>query len=46
MEVIKKPEMTKKTSTPTKPPENKLNPAWFNMTKNTAMVLRPSISLL
>ncbi|GAA5135524.1 hypothetical protein GCM10025767_13490 [Thalassotalea piscium] len=46
MAVIKNPEITKKTSTPTKPPEKALKPAWFNMTKATAIVLNPSISIL
>ena len=38
------PEITKKTSTPTKPPLMKLNFAWKNNTSSTAMALRPSIS--
>jgi len=42
--VIKYPLITKKTSTPTKPPLNSLKPAWKKITGTTARVLKPSIS--
>lgn len=46
MEEIRKPEITKKTSTPTKPPLNicTLGKAWNTKTANTATALKPSIS--
>ena len=40
------PEMTKKTSTPTNPPENPGTPAWKKITANTAIALSPSMSAL
>ena len=47
--VIKKPDITKKISTPKKPPVNKFIPkndnfAWYNITLITAIALNPSIS--
>jgi hypothetical protein len=42
--VIRKPEMTKKTSTPTKPPGASGTRAWKRMTKMTAIARRPSTS--
>ena len=44
MEVIRNPEMTKKTSTPAKPPENPATPAWLNRTASTASARSPSMS--
>jgi hypothetical protein len=44
IEVIRKPLITKNTSTPTYPPPNRLNPAWNSMTGSTARARRPSIS--
>ena len=45
MLVIKYPLITKKTSTPTKPPENRLISRWNNTTTRTDMPLRPSMSV-
>lgn len=42
--VITKPEITKKTSTPTKPPVRRGTPAWKRTTSRTAMARRPSTS--
>src|SRR6056297_1091907 len=42
--VIRKPEITKKTSTPTKPPAKMSNPAWKKITGSTATARSPSIS--
>ena len=44
MPVIKKPEITKKTSTPTKPPPTNSAPTWKATTANTATPRRPSMS--
>ena len=44
IEVIKNPLITKKISTPTKPPLNDSNPAWNNITGTIASALNPSIS--
>jgi hypothetical protein len=41
---IKNPEMTKKTSTPMKPPGNQLGNAWKPTTGSMASARRPSIS--
>ena len=41
---MRNPEMTKKTSTPTNPPENPGTPAWKKITANTAIARRPSMS--
>jgi hypothetical protein len=41
---IKKPEITKKTSTPIKPPGRSSGKAWNMTTTNTASALNPSIS--
>lgn len=41
---IRYPEMTKKMSTPMKPPGMKRGQAWNITTMPTAIVLRPSIS--
>ena len=46
IEVIKKPLITKKISTPTKPPLNALKPAWKNITGRSAIARNPSISFL
>jgi hypothetical protein len=43
--VIKKPLITKKTSTPTNPPGKPI-PAWNKITPRTAMALSPSTSPL
>ena len=43
-EVIRKPEITKKTSTPTNPPEKVSNPEWATMTSSTASARRPWMS--
>jgi hypothetical protein len=43
--VIRYPLITKKTSTPTNPPEKVLNPAWNKITGKTAIARKPSISL-
>ena len=45
-DVIKKPLITKKISTPKKPESNKPNPAWKNITGNMAKALSPSMSAL
>jgi len=42
--VIRNPEMTKKTSTPTKPPSRPGIPAWNSTTASTATARRPSMS--
>lgn len=42
--MIRKPEMTKKTSTPINPPGASGKPAWKRMTKMTAIARRPSTS--
>ena len=42
--VIKKPEITKNTSTPTKPPPIPGSWAWNSTTANTATARRPSMS--
>jgi len=42
--VIKKPEITKKTSTPTKPPEKPGTPKWYNTTAATAQARKPLMS--
>lgn len=42
--VIKYPDITKKTSTPTKPPLNTDIFRWYAKTSSTAMALSPSIS--
>ncbi len=42
--VIKYPEMTKKISTPMKPPSQPIQPAWKKTTGSTATARRPSIS--
>ncbi len=42
--VIKKPESTKKTSTPTNPPEKRVILAWNKMTTMTATARSPSMS--
>lgn len=44
--VIKYPEITKKTSTPTKPPLNMELLRWYAKTRKTATALNPSISVL
>ena len=44
MLVIRKPEITKKTSTPMKPPGRAFGKAWKFITSITAMARRPSIS--
>ena len=44
IEEIKKPERTKKMSTPIYPPENVVNPAWNKITNITANPRRPSKS--
>jgi hypothetical protein len=44
MDAIRKPEITKKTSTPTKPPGIQSSPIWNRMTGITAHARRPSIS--
>ena len=43
-EVIRKPEITKKTSTPTKPPETVPKPEWATITSRTASARRPWMS--
>ena len=43
-EVIRKPETTKNTSTPMKPPPNGPMSAWNSTTSTTAMARRPSMS--
>jgi hypothetical protein len=45
-DVIRKPLITKNTSTPKKPPSKPLKPAWKNITGNTAIALSPFISFL
>jgi hypothetical protein len=42
--VIRNPEITKKTSTPMKPPVTPGKPAWKQATESMATALRPSIS--
>jgi len=42
--VMRKPEMTKKTSTPTKPPGTIQGKAWNKTTDPTAMARSPSMS--
>jgi hypothetical protein len=42
--VMRKPEMTKKTSTPTNPPATPGTPAWNRTTASTATARRPSMS--
>lgn len=44
--VIKKPDMTKNTSTPANPPGIQNSLKWNNTTATTAMALRPFISFL
>src|SRR4051812_4900 len=44
MPVIRKPEITKKTSTPTNPPGAATGKAWKFTTSNTATARRPSTS--
>ena len=44
-DVIKYPEITKNTSTPTKPPPNPGTPKWNNNTATTATARSPSMSL-
>jgi len=44
--VIKKPEITKNTSTPAKPPDNKDGLKWNSTTAITAIALSPFISFL
>src|SRR4029453_4423493 len=44
MPVMRKPENTKNTSTPMKPPGRAFGKAWKFITSITAMALRPSIS--
>jgi hypothetical protein len=44
MPVIRNPEITKKTSTPTKPPGIQRKPRWNSTTATTATARRPSIS--
>ena len=39
-----KPEIAKKTSTPTNPPPNTQNRAWYKMTRATATARRPCTS--
>ncbi len=46
MDVIKKPEITKKTSTPEKPPGIILALKWNRTTDKTATALKPFISFL
>jgi hypothetical protein len=41
---IKKPEITKKISTPIKPPGIDSGKAWNNTTERTAKALKPSMS--
>src|SRR6185369_12863423 len=41
---MKKPERTKKTSTPTKPPDSRDTPAWNSTTRRIATPRSPSIS--
>jgi hypothetical protein len=41
---IRYPDITKKISTPTYPPENNLIFAWYKMIDITAIALNPSIS--
>ena len=42
MPVIKYPEITKNTSTPTKPPGNHRESMWNKITANTATARKPS----
>src|SRR5208282_5748260 len=42
---IRKPEITKNTSTPTKPPEKCERPTWYKSTARTEIALIPSIWL-
>ncbi len=42
--VIKKPEMTKNTSTPPKPPVTPKPPTWYSKTARTAIALSPSMA--
>src|SRR5690606_3332846 len=42
--VIRKPEITKKTSTPTKPPASNAGSIWKKTTAKTAKARKPSIS--
>src|ERR1700751_1189034 len=44
IEVIRKPEITKKISTPTKPLRSEFGKAWKATTERTATALSPSIS--
>src|ERR1700712_3900054 len=44
IEVMRKPEMTKNTSTPMKPPLNAPNPKWYSTTGITASARSPSMS--
>src|SRR3954468_7133408 len=44
MGVIRKPEITKKMSTPMKPPSSAVGNAWYSTTEPTAMARRPSMS--
>jgi hypothetical protein len=44
IEVIRKPGITKKTSTPTNPPGKKRAPAWYRTTGTIAKQRSPSIS--
>lgn len=44
MEVIRNPEITKNTSTPTNPPESQPRPRWKSTTGMTAKARRPSTS--
>jgi hypothetical protein len=39
--VIKKPDKTKKTSTPINPPDRRVRPEWDKITNNTAIALSP-----
>ncbi|CAN5887271.1 hypothetical protein BH11GEM1_BH11GEM1_33180 [soil metagenome] len=41
---MKKPEMTKKTSTPTNPPADQDTPAWKSTTRKIMTPRRPSMS--
>ena len=45
-DVMRKPEITKKTSTPIYPPCSHGTPAWFSTTNPTATARNPSISFL
>src|SRR5687767_412932 len=42
--MMRKPEITKKTSTPTKPPANRCTPAWAMITRTTARARSPWMS--